>query len=413
MIENYHFIQHQICDLFPDKDAYVDSMFFKQLQRLSDNYRSREERVKKDLADKEFRRVQRENERIKRKQEVETERQRWKDQREEERKQKEQEKVYPIDDLELLEEQGADTREFPVPVSDFCGIDGNLLGDLIMAWQTISTFTQFVSLEALPLEVLIQTITKPSDDGTDIALVQIFVAFLRVILAEKSFTSLLDDLVVEGNIKVSDLFVNTERTYGICERPYMDMLNVVTWQDILRQLMSKDLGIDASIGHVEALVGCEIVLQTLYMQTNSTPFNAPVDTTMKGLEDYLHTIKRPMDLGTIRKTLDSGGYEGPNGYENFAADVRLVWENALLYNGEESEVGRAALALSDIFEQDYQRFVTGRIQANEDRIEGCEKASALMHDSTLSVDYADIVYGLYSIEFHKVRKLFVLLLFAF
>ncbi|OWZ23450.1 hypothetical protein PHMEG_0001675 [Phytophthora megakarya] len=138
------------------------------------------------------------------------------------------------------------------------------------------------------------------------------------------------------------------------------MLNAITWQEILRQLMSKDLGIDPSIGHVEPLVGCEIVRQTLYMQNNSTPFNAPVDTSVKGLEDYPQVIKNPMDLGTIKKKIDSGGYEGPDGYVMFAEDIRLVWDNAVLYNGEESEIGRAALALSDVFEQDYERLVAGR-----------------------------------------------------
>eukprot|EP00644_Phytophthora_capsici_P000089 jgi/Phyca11/99582/e_gw1.4.1232.1 len=85
------------------------------------------------------------------------------------------------------------------------------------------------------------------------------------------------------------------------------------------------------------------------MQNNSGPFNAPVDTTLKGLEDYSQIIKNPMDLRTIKTKIESGKYEGSGGYEKFAEDIRLVWDNAVLYNGEESEVGRAALALSDVF----------------------------------------------------------------
>uniref|UniRef100_K3WQ51 Bromo domain-containing protein n=1 Tax=Globisporangium ultimum (strain ATCC 200006 / CBS 805.95 / DAOM BR144) TaxID=431595 RepID=K3WQ51_GLOUD len=275
-----------------------------------------------------------------------------------------------------------------------------------MAWQTICTFKNFVTLGPLSLEGLVHRMTTKCDEGTDIGLMQIFLAFLRAILAEKSFTSLMDDIVVEGNIKVSDLFVNSERTYGICERPYKDMLNIITWQDILRQLMSKDLGIDASIGHVEPLVGCEVVRQTLYMQTVSAPFNTPVDTSLKGLEDYTQIIKQPMDLGTIKTKLDSGGYEGPQGYERFAADVRLVWENALLYNGEDSEIGRSALGLSDIFEQDYQRFVVGPLRANDDRIEGCKKVKAELQErfaqqTQPSSSYVDIVHALYAFEFHE------------
>ncbi|KAG2532381.1 hypothetical protein BBI17_003265 [Phytophthora kernoviae] len=370
LVKNYPFIRTQICDLFPDKDTYLESMFFKQLHRLHENYTLREARHQKEMAEREVRRAKRENELLRRRQRAENERQRLKDEREEERKQKEQEQKYPVEDLALLEGEAVGTNSLPLLYSNLKGIEGPLLGEIIMAWQTISTFKDFVGLESISLEALVECITAQCDEGTNIGLARIFIAFLRVILAEKSFMSLMDDLAVEGNTKVSDLFINNERTYGMCERASGDMLNAVTWQEILRQFMSKDLGIDPSIGHVEPLVGCEIVRQTLYMQANSAPFNSPVDTNLKGLEDYLQIVRNPMDLGTIKMTLESGGYEGPGGYDKFAADIRLVWENAVLYNGEESEVGRAALALSDVFEQDYERFVVGRVRANESRIEG-------------------------------------------
>lgn len=382
-------------------------MFFKQLHRLHENYRVREAKHRRETAERERRRIDRDNERKLKRQRVEGERQKWRDQREEERKLREEERKYPIEDLWLLEDEGIEEKnELPLALADFYGIKGLLLGELIMSWQTISTFRSFVGIQSISLEALVACMASKSDSGTHIGLAKIFMAFLKVILSEKSFTSLLDDLVVEGNIKVSDLFVNTERTYGICERPYTDMLNAITWQEILRQLMSKDLGIDASIGHTEPLVGCEIVRQTLYMQANSAPFNAPVDTTLKGLEDYSDIIKRPMDLGTIKKKIDNGTYEGSDGYENFAADVRLVWENAVLYNGEESEVGRAALALSDIFEQDYERFVVGRVRANHSRSEGCsQEKKELLSPGSEGKDtftYIGVVYGLYSFEFHQV-----------
>lgn len=405
LVKNYPFIRAQISNLFPDKETYLNSMFFKQLQRLNQNYTLREARHQKEMAEREVRRTKRENERLRRRQRVEEERQRLQGVRDEERKIKQEEERYPTEDLRLLEGEAVNTNSLPVASSSLQGIEGPLLGELIMAWQTITTFKDFVGVESISLEALIECFTTPCDDGNHVGLSRIFMAFLRVILAEKSFIYLMDDLAVEGNIKVSDLFINSERTYGMCERAFGDMLNAVTWQEILRQLMSKDLGIDSSIGHVEPLVGCEIVRQTLYMQTNSSPFNAPVDTSTKGLEDYSQIVKTPMDLGTIKKTLESGGYEGPQGYDNFAADIRLVWDNAISYNGEESEVGRAAIALSDVFEQDYERFVTGRVRANESRIEGCKKAKEKLEDPSLDklkpCQYADVVYGLYNVEFHE------------
>uniref|UniRef100_M4C262 Bromo domain-containing protein n=1 Tax=Hyaloperonospora arabidopsidis (strain Emoy2) TaxID=559515 RepID=M4C262_HYAAE len=402
---NYPFIRAQVSNLFSDKEVYLESMFFKQLHRLHENYTLRVARHQKEMAEREARRVKRENERLEKKQRDEDVRQRLKDERDEERRQKEQEHKYPVEDLQLLEGEAVNTNCLPLSCSSLKGVKGPLLGELIMAWQTICTFKSFVGLESISLEALAECITTRSDEGTHVGLARIFMAFLHVILSEKSFMSFVDDLVVESNIKVSDLFVNCERTYGTCERAYGDMLNAVTWQEILRQLMSKDLGIDPSIGHVEPLVGCEIVRQTLYMQNNSAPFNAPVDMTAKGLEDYTQVIAKPMDLGTIKKTIDSGGYEGPDGHKKFAEDVRLVWDNAVLYNGEESEVGRAALALSDVFEQDYERLVVGRVRANQRRIEECEKAKERLKDPFAkeleSFQYSDVVYGLYCMEFHE------------
>ncbi|CAI5744545.1 unnamed protein product [Peronospora destructor] len=405
LVKNYPFIRAQVSNLFPDNDSYLESMFFKQLYRLHQNYTLRVARHKKEMAEREVRRTKRENERLQRKQQVEDARQRLKDERDEERKQKEQEDKYPVEDLRLLEGDSVNTNSLPLRCSNLKGIEGPMLGEVIMAWQSICTFKDFLGLESISLESLVECITTSSDEGTSVGLARIFMAFLRVILSEKSFMSLLDDLVVEGNIKVSDLFVNSERTYGTCERAHGDMLNAVTWPEILRQLMSKDLGIDPSIGHVEPLVGCEIVRQTLYMQNNSAPFNSPVDMTAKGLEDYSLLVTNPMDLETIKKKIDLGGYEGPRGYEAFAKDIRLVWDNAVLYNGEESEVGRAALALSDVFEQDYERLVIGRIRANQNRIEGCEKAKKTLQDPSAkelkSYRYSDVAYGLYCFEFHE------------
>ncbi|KAL3666523.1 hypothetical protein V7S43_008156 [Phytophthora oleae] len=410
LVKNYPFIRAQISNLFPDKNTYLESMFFKQLHRLHENYTLRQARYQKEMAEREVRRVKRENERLQKRQLVEGERQRLKDERDEERKQKEEDLKYPVDDMRLLAEDETNTNSLPLSCSSLKDVQGSLLGELIMAWQAICTFKDFVGLESISLEALVECITVRCDEGTDVGLARIFIAFLRVILAEKSFMSLLDDLVVEGNSKVSDLFVSSDRTYGICERAYGDMLNAVTWQEILRQLMSKDLGIDPSIGHAEPLVGCEIVRQTLYMQNNSGPFNAAVDTSLKGLEDYSQIVKNPMDLRTIKTKIDSGKYEGIGGYEKFAEDIRLVWDNAVLYNGEESEVGRAALALSDVFELDYERFVVGRVRANQSRIESCKKTKETLQDPSAerleSFKYSDVVYGLYVSEFHELPTAF-------
>ena len=52
-------------------------------------------------------------------------------------------------------------------------------------------------------------------------------------------------------------------------------------------------------------------------------FSSPVDPVKHNLKDYFDIIKRPMDLGTIKKRLDSGNVYRT--FKSFAEDVRLVW----------------------------------------------------------------------------------------
>lgn len=72
----------------------------------------------------------------------------------------------------------------------------------------------------------------------------------------------------------------------------------------------------------------------------SWPFNAPVD--LRQYPDYLALVAHPMDFGTIKRRIDAGcagggagGYRHP---DEFLADVRLVFDNARLYNKPGSDV---------------------------------------------------------------------------
>ncbi|EQC42700.1 hypothetical protein SDRG_00427 [Saprolegnia diclina VS20] len=76
-------------------------------------------------------------------------------------------------------------------------------------------------------------------------------------------------------------------------------------------------------------------------------FNAPVDPVALDLPTYNDIIARPMDLGTIKKTLDAGKYVS---LDAFAADVRLVFENAMLFNGKDHWVHGNAKLLRQCFD---------------------------------------------------------------
>ncbi|DBA03201.1 TPA: hypothetical protein N0F65_003921 [Lagenidium giganteum] len=58
-------------------------------------------------------------------------------------------------------------------------------------------------------------------------------------------------------------------------------------------------------------------------------FNTPVDPEAMDLPTYNEIIKKPMDLGTIDSRLQQGQYLD---IQDFIADVRLVFENAMVFN---------------------------------------------------------------------------------
>lgn len=77
-------------------------------------------------------------------------------------------------------------------------------------------------------------------------------------------------------------------------------------------------------------------LEKLYRQDpESIPFRQPVDPQTLGIPDYFDIVKKPMDLSTIKRKLDTGQYSDP--WEYFD-DVWLMFDNAWLYNRKTSRV---------------------------------------------------------------------------
>lgn len=98
----------------------------------------------------------------------------------------------------------------------------------------------------------------------------------------------------------------------------------------------------------EGLQKCASILKSMKEKQEAAPFLDPVDWEFYGLSDYPEVIKKPMDLGTVTTKLESGEYSN---VEKFAADVRLVWKNALVYNQPGSEIYITAEKLSQAFEK--------------------------------------------------------------
>ncbi len=102
---------------------------------------------------------------------------------------------------------------------------------------------------------------------------------------------------------------------------------------------------------------CLPIIQTLIDDQFGWVFHDPVDPVTLGLPDYFDVVKTPMCLELVKKKLENAIY---NDTESFARDTCLVFENAILYNGESSEVGELAKSMLDKFHLAYRALIQGK-----------------------------------------------------
>ncbi|KAK3705141.1 hypothetical protein RRG08_005530 [Elysia crispata] len=93
-------------------------------------------------------------------------------------------------------------------------------------------------------------------------------------------------------------------------------------------------------------------LMTKKHQSYAWPFLKPVDAEALGLPDYYDIIKKPMDLGTVKKKMDERQYRSAS---EFAEDVRQIFQNCYRYNPQDSDVAKMGRKLQEVFEVKYAR----------------------------------------------------------
>merc|ERR1719348_1234998 len=88
-----------------------------------------------------------------------------------------------------------------------------------------------------------------------------------------------------------------------------------------------------------------ILNEKIKTMQESWPFMKPVN--KKQVKDYYEKIKQPMDLETISRKITSHKYHSR---EEFVRDMKLIYQNSLAFNGENSEFTHKAKILVDTVE---------------------------------------------------------------
>merc|ERR1712157_157414 len=101
---------------------------------------------------------------------------------------------------------------------------------------------------------------------------------------------------------------------------------------------------------------CLPIVQQLIDDPYGWVFRDAVDPVLFKLPDYFEVVKNPMHLLLVKKKLENAVYTDMASFER---DVKLVFENAILYNGEESDVGQLAKTMKGVFETEYKKVCEG------------------------------------------------------
>ena len=112
--------------------------------------------------------------------------------------------------------------------------------------------------------------------------------------------------------------------------------------------------VEAEKAETHALNMLKNVVRMIGRQKPSEAFLDPVDWEDLGIPDYPEIVTHPMDIGTVQQKLDGGGYTS---VIDVAADVDLVWSNAILYNPADNWVHQAAVAAKEFADRKLEPFI--------------------------------------------------------
>ncbi|CAB9497972.1 CHD3-type chromatin-remodeling factor CHR7 [Seminavis robusta] len=144
---------------------------------------------------------------------------------------------------------------------------------------------------------------------------------------------------------------------------------------------------------------CRMVLNKIKADSFADIFLSPVE--LDDFPDYEETIDQPMDLGTVETKLNNKKYQAP---EQFARDVRKIWNNCKIYNQHGSAIWHVADYMSKQFErlyhawvldfrERYLRWANPKARPWEQTCRQCDGKCGTPNDQLVMCDHCDAPYG--------------------
>lgn len=96
---------------------------------------------------------------------------------------------------------------------------------------------------------------------------------------------------------------------------------------------------------------CLPLVKKLINHEHGWVFTDAVDPVELNIPDYFNIVKHPMDLTLVSKKLGDGAYHD---VASFESDTKLVFDNAILFNGEDSQMAGIAKEMMEVFTADLQ-----------------------------------------------------------
>ncbi|TMW66347.1 hypothetical protein Poli38472_004112 [Pythium oligandrum] len=130
------------------------------------------------------------------------------------------------------------------------------------------------------------------------------------------------------------------------------MLNELSNDDLKKHIDSLVKHYNATMPPATLKKRLEGMLKGMMEHKFGWVFSSPVDPVALSIPNYFKIVRRPMDLGTIKKKLDAGIYKH---MDQFAEDVRLTFNNAKTYNSEDQDVYNLAKDMLNDFNAEMRK----------------------------------------------------------